>query len=137
MRSFCLTVFLCSVALAEPESTLLSRPNPLAAPAGQRMWKASLLSLAGATALDAASSWGKCEGNSLIAGGGGRFDSRSLSLKSAAIGGLMAFEHFSGKKHPQLYRLFSATNFAVSGGLSAYAVRNFGIAAPSPGYSCR
>jgi hypothetical protein len=103
----------------------------------ERLWKASLVSLGVAHAVDSHSSWGKCESNSFVAGAGGRFDVSSLAIKSGVFAGLALFEWTSGRRHPKLYRIFSAANFGVSVGVGAMAARNYSVRVPTAGYVCR
>ncbi len=105
-------------------------------PPGEKLWKTSLVTLAGANLLDSVSSWGKCEANPLLAGSGGHFDSKALLLKGAALGGVVVLEQLTGKSHPRFYRFFTGANFAFSVGLTTVAVRNFSQPSPSPGYAC-
>ena len=126
-----LLTFVISVGAAEHLSLYDEKP------AAPRIWKASLISLVVAQAVDAQSSWGKCESNSFLAGSGGRFDSRSLSIKSGMIAGLALAETISGRHHPKLYGLFSAVNFSVGAGIGGMALHNYTISAPAPGYSCK
>ncbi len=105
-------------------------------PPGEKLWKTSLVTLAGANLLDTASSWGKCEANPFLAGSGGRFDSKALMLKGATMGGILVLEQLTGKRHPRFYRAFAGANFAFSVGLTTVAVRNFGQPTPAAGYAC-
>jgi hypothetical protein len=111
-------------------------PIDLKRPANVRLWKVSLVSLAAANLLDTTSSWGKCEASPFLAGSTGRFDGRSMLVKSALLGGLVAVEHITGHRNPKLYRFFAIANFSVSAGLTGVAMRNYGIPAPSGSTNC-
>jgi hypothetical protein len=45
-----------------------------------RLWVASLVAVAAASGLDAATSWGKYEGNSMLASSDGRFGAKGLTI---------------------------------------------------------
>src|SRR5689334_12457450 len=47
-----------------------------------RLWMTSIAAMVGATAADAATSWGKWEGNSLLASSDGTFGARGLTFKA-------------------------------------------------------
>ena len=107
---------------------------PLAAqePTGARLWKASLVSLATANALDVHSSWGKRELNSTLANPSGRFGAQGALIKLGLQGGLFGAEYLITRGHPsrRVYRALSVINFGAAATFSATAIRNYGIPAP-------
>lgn len=52
-----------------------------------RIWVASLFAMAAASAMDAATSWGKPEGNSLLASTDGTFGAKGMSIKVGVAAG--------------------------------------------------
>ena len=101
---------------------------------GRRKWKkawiASWVAFAAVSALDAHSSQGRREANPLLRNSDGRFSNRKASLFKAALGGgFFAFQWWTAKKNPEVnhYRAFTLTNTAVTAGLGAVAVRNYGL----------
>jgi hypothetical protein len=132
MRIFICLFILCTAAFSEtlPEFRV-APPVP-----GARIWKASLVTLAVANALDSQSSWGKCEGNALLADSSGRFGFRAAGMKSAMLLGLTVVEHLTGRRNPKLYRYFSAVNFSVGGGMMVVAAHNYHIPVAPANGSC-
>ncbi len=94
-----------------------------------RVWLASLFAVTGASALDAASSWGKYERNPLLASSNGTFDSRGLVLKAGLAGAIVIPQLFL-HKHQELKAKFAIFNFAGAGAFTAVAIHNLGVAAP-------
>ncbi|MDA1314530.1 MAG: hypothetical protein O2968_14415 [Acidobacteria bacterium] len=139
--------FAGTVAAADPFIESISRSATtftasvpaIAHPAGReqstkRKWKkawiASWIAFAAVNALDAHSSQGRREGNPFLSGSDGRFSNRkAILLKSALGGGFFAWQAWTAKKNPEvnLYKTFTLTNTAVTGGLSAIAARNYSL----------
>jgi hypothetical protein len=124
--------FMVFVGLAQ-ENTLVGRlPDPTqsmdSAQSGMRFWKISAAALVSASALDIASSWGKCcEGNSLLASPDRRFGARGLTIKSGALGGQLLLQYLVARKHPKLARVLGFVNIAGAGAITAVAIHNYGI----------
>lgn len=95
----------------------------------QRVWIASMLAMAGATAFDAASSWGKSEGNGFLASADGSFGARGLSIK-AAIAAAVIVPQLLLRRHKELNRRFLTGNFVQAGIFTAVSIHNLGIDRP-------
>ncbi len=54
-----------------------------------RIWISSMLAMAAATGMDTGSSWGKREGNSLLASSDGTFGAKGLSIKAGVAAGVI------------------------------------------------
>ncbi|MDQ2774713.1 MAG: hypothetical protein M3Y57_07290 [Acidobacteriota bacterium] len=96
----------------------------------QRLWIGSMLAMAGATAFDAASSWGKSEGNGFLASPDGTFGARGLSIK-AAIAAAVIVPQLLLRRHKELNMKFLTGNFVQAGIFTAVSVHNLGINRPS------
>lgn len=86
-------------------------------------WEISIGVLAGSNIADAASSRGLYELNPVL--GRGHFGARQLAIKSALVGGSIAFQRWSIARHPGRRRAFTILNFASSAGFAAIATRNW------------
>jgi|GEM_PF-3154337 len=95
-----------------------------------RVWIASMLAAAGASSLDAATSWGKTEGNPLLASSNGTFGARGASLK-IGIAAALIVPQILLRKHQELKKVFAIGNFGEAAFFSAVAVHNMGISAAS------
>jgi hypothetical protein len=102
------------------------------APPCAKLWKASLVSLATANALDIHSSWGKQELNPALANPRGRFSSQSALLKLGIQGTLFGAEYLLTRGHPtrKVYRMLTVVNFGAAATYGATAIHNYGIPAP-------
>ncbi|HEX4164237.1 MAG TPA: hypothetical protein VHZ55_02080 [Bryobacteraceae bacterium] len=94
-----------------------------------RIWMVSIAAVAAATSLDAASSWGKMEGNSFLASSDGRFGAKGLSIKAGMAAGVIIPEILF-RKHKDLKTKFAIGNFAEAAIFGGAAIHNMGIAAP-------
>ncbi len=94
-----------------------------------RIWVASIFTMAGASGLDAASSWGKQEGNSFLASSNGRFGAKGLALK-ASFGAAVIVPEFLFRKHKDLLKTFAIGNFAEAALFGGAAIHNLGVASP-------
>lgn len=84
--------------------------------------------LAGASALDVASSWGRCcERNTLLASPDRRFGGRALAIKSGAVGGQLLLQYIVVRKSPKLAKVLGFVNFAGAGALTAVALHNYSV----------
>jgi hypothetical protein len=103
----------------------------------RRMWKASVAALAGASAVDAASSWGGHELNPLLRGTNGNFGGRAVAIKAGLAGGILVGQYFAlrhtarggetGGPGGNTYATFGVVNFAAAAVLGGVAARNYGI----------
>ena len=94
----------------------------------KKAWIASLAAFALVNVLDAHSSAGRKELNPLLRGADGRISmGRTIGLKSAIGGGMMAFQWAAAKKRKDRnpYKAFAIANTAASGGLAAVAAHNY------------
>ncbi|MGA3027816.1 MAG: hypothetical protein ABSF98_23920 [Bryobacteraceae bacterium] len=87
----------------------------------------SVASLLGANGMDIVSSYGKLEENPLLQGSGGRFDARSVMLKSALVGGLQVSSYLVMRRHPEFRKRAMIMNFVATAVLAGVAAHNFGI----------
>jgi hypothetical protein len=92
------------------------------------VWRVSQALLTGATAADAASSWGKNEANPLLQTTQ-RFSYGSLAIKLGAVAGGLTVQHYIVRKAPYETPLFATANLAVAGMLSAVAAHNMNVPA--------
>jgi hypothetical protein len=93
-----------------------------------RIWVASLFAMAAASGMDAASSWGKLEGNSLLASPDGTFGAKGMSIKVGIAAGVV-LPQILLRKHKNLKSKFAIANFAEAGLFGGVAIHNMGIAA--------
>ena len=94
-----------------------------------RLWVASLLAVAASTSMDAATSWGKREGNGFLASSDGTFGVRGIGIKAGMLAGVVApqllFRH-----HKELKAKFAIGNLFEAGIFTGVSVHNLGVAAP-------
>jgi hypothetical protein len=102
-----------------------SRPN--------KMWKASLVALFAASAVDIHSSLGKRELNPLLKGADGRFSAQGIAIKAAITGGAAAAQWFLVRRNPDSAKYAAIANFGMSGMFTAAAVNNYGNRKAAPG----
>jgi hypothetical protein len=93
------------------------------------LWRASMLSLATANALDIHSSWGKYEVNRHLADAQGSFGTQGALIKVGMQGSLMGLEYLLTRSRPsrKLYRSLAFINFGASGVIGAVAAHNYTI----------
>ena len=123
---------LASDALVEP---VLRPGGTVAAPAGHsagRWWKASLVSLAAANALDVHSSWGKRETNHILAGQDGSFGAKGALIKLGLQGTVVGVQWLVSRRRPRAatYRYLTLLNLGASGTIGTTAIRNYGVPRP-------
>ncbi len=105
--------------------------------AWKRLWFGSALALAGAEAMDAASSQGASEANPLLRNSGGQFSiTRGITIKGLAVGGVLLFEAIVARHHPgrDNFRIFTIANSAGAAALGAVAVHNYQVTSAPPAY---
>ncbi|MBV8865229.1 MAG: hypothetical protein JO210_07490 [Acidobacteriaceae bacterium] len=94
-----------------------------------RIWVASMLAMGAATALDSGSSWGKREGNPLLASSDGTFGAKGLSIKTGVAVSLIASEILL-RHHKDLKSKFAIGNFVEAAIFGGVAIHNISITAP-------
>lgn len=94
-----------------------------------RVWLASIFTVSAATSLDAATSWGKQEGNPLLASSNGTFGAKGVALK-AGLGFATILPQILMRKHKDLLLTFSMGNFVEAAIFAGVATHNLSIAAP-------
>jgi hypothetical protein len=95
------------------------------------LWKASLVALVAASAVDAHSSWGKLEANAVIAGSDGRFGARSLGMKVGLTGVVLVVQHWVIKKDARAARGLTIANAALAAVHAGVAAHNYGNSRPN------
>ncbi len=97
----------------------------------QGLYASSVASLAGANALDLASSWGRPELNPFLTPGstGGRFGWQSATIKFGLTATTLLFQRHVLRRRPELRRPFAVSNFIAAGAISGIAVRNYTLGA--------
>ncbi len=93
-----------------------------------RIWLGSMLAMGAATGMDAGSSWGKREGNSLLASSDGTFGAKGLSIKAGVAAGVI-LPQILLRHHKDLKSMFAIGNFAEAALFGGVAIHNMGIAA--------
>lgn len=91
-----------------------------------RLWVTSMMSAVAGTSLDAASSWGKLESNSMLASSSGTFGAKGLSIK-LSIAAAVIVPQICLRKHKELRTAFVIGNFADATVFAAAAIHNLGI----------
>ena len=94
-----------------------------------KAYRWSVVAMAGATALDAASSYGRIEANPLLRGSRGRFGLQGILLKGAMMTGAVVVQRRFGHGHPKATAI---SNFATAGAFGGVAIYNFRLAASAP-----
>jgi hypothetical protein len=95
-----------------------------------RLWVASLFAVAAASGMDAATSWGKYEGNSLLASSNGRFGTKGITIKAGLGAAALIPQIFFMRNHKQLRSRLAISNFAEAAVFTGIAVHNIGVVAP-------
>ena len=93
-----------------------------------RLWIASIAAAVAGTSLDAASSWGKMESNSLLASNNGTFGARGIAIK-AGLAGAMIIPQICLRKRKEYRTAFIMGNFGEASIFSAAAAHNLSIRA--------
>lgn len=94
-----------------------------------RIWVASLAAVAASSSMDAATSWGKREGNGLLASSNGTFGARGLSIKAGMLA-VVVVPQVMFRHHKELKSKFAIGNFAEAGIFTGVAIHNLGVTAP-------
>lgn len=116
-RTVVVGLLFCCLAL-QADSQAVRKP-------GKKLWWASLAALAGASALDAHSSWGKPERNAMLRGPDGRFGPRGLQLKLVILGTSGAMQWLLLRRKPDLRSTVAGANAGLAAWNAAAAVKNY------------
>jgi hypothetical protein len=119
MRNLMLMFLLSTCALSAQEALK-----------AKTFWKASLVSLAAANALDVHSSWGKHELNPTLASGQqAKFGAQGALIKMGLQGSLMGLEYLITRGHPtgKVYKALGFVNFGAAAGVSMVAAHNYTV----------
>ncbi len=130
IRPLLCLVFAAFTLQAQSQPDWLLSPREDTRPHVSKAWVASTVALLAATSLDAASSWGKYEGNPLLRSSNGTFGAQGVSLKFAIAGAMLA-PQLLFRKNRRATKFFTITNFAQAGMFTGIAIRNFGIPQPA------
>ncbi len=95
----------------------------------RRVWVSSICAMVAATALDAGTSWGKYETNSLLASSDGKFGAKGITMKAGFAGAVIVPQIFL-RKRKDLRTKFAIANFAEAAAFSGIAIHNMGVPAP-------
>ena len=124
MRLVALTVMTALLCFAQVNTLAMQQQEA----ANLTFWKSSAAAVAGASAFDIASSWGRCcEANRLLASPDGRFRLRGMTIKSSTLGAQLLAQYFLARRNPKLGKILAYVNFASAGALTGSAVRNLRI----------
>lgn len=96
-------------------------------PKWKALWKWSAAALIAGSSMDAASSWGYAESNTMLRSGNGRLAGRGTAIKFGVMGAALLGQHYLVKKNPELEKPLAITNFAVGAAYSGVAVRNWRV----------
>jgi hypothetical protein len=92
------------------------------------LWTASIVAMLAGTSLDAASSWHKMEGNTLLASSNGLFGARGVGIKAGIAAGVL-LPQIVLRKHKDLRIAFAIGNLAEAGMFTGAAIHNFRMSA--------
>jgi len=90
-----------------------------------KLWKVSLVALAGATAVDAASSWNRSEANPILRSSNGQFGTQGATIKIGLAGAVAVTQYFLARRGPKAKRIAAIANFSAAGAFGAAAVHNW------------
>jgi hypothetical protein len=90
-----------------------------------KLWKVSLLALAGATAADAVSSWNRPEANPILRNSNGQFSTQGVGIKIGLAGTVAVTQYLLARKGPKYERVATFANFAAAGVFGAAAIHNW------------
>ena len=94
-----------------------------------RVWIGSLIAVVAASGMDAATSFGKTEGNPLLASSNGTFGAKGITIKAGLSATTLIVELLS-RKDTGMRKAFTIFNFGEAALFSTFEVHNLGIAAP-------
>jgi hypothetical protein len=90
------------------------------------IWKISMAAMLGTSAIDAASSMGKQEGNPLLRSSDGKFGARGIAIKGS-LTALCIAPQLLLRSHHELRKPFIVANFIGTGLFTFAAVHNQGV----------
>ena len=90
-----------------------------------KVWRASLLSIVAASALDTHSSYARYEANPLLRGADGRFRMQGIGVKAAITGGVIGVQFLLLRRGPKADKAAAFANFGLSGVLAGAALTNY------------
>ncbi len=90
------------------------------------VWITSMFAAAGASGLDAYTSWGKHESNPLLASANGTFGARGVAFK-VGIAAAVLGPQILLRKHREMKGLFASANLGEAAIFSGVAVHNMGL----------
>lgn len=147
ISAVCLGGLQAQPALPSPEARNFLNPRTgqtttSSSNVSKRLWQISLITLAGANAMDIQSTLGKRELNPALAGSSGTLGAQGILLKSALAGGIMGIEYlivrghsqgvFSDQPRSKLYRALATINFVSTGVLTGVAIHNYTVPRTQP-----
>ncbi len=97
------------------------------------LWVASIFADIAGTSFDAGTSWGKREGNPLLASSDGTFGARGLSIK-AALAAIVIVPQICLRKHKELKGIFVIGNFGEAAIFAGTAVHNLQVSSAATGH---
>ena len=93
----------------------------------KKAWRWSAQMMIAAQAADTASSWGAMEANPML-GRGATFGPKSTAIKAGTITAFLLVSHRMMRNKPDSdWRKATFTNWAIAGGTTALAVRNWRV----------
>lgn len=95
-----------------------------------RLWLCSMGAVLASTSFDAATSWGKREGNGLLASSNGEFGMRGVSIKTGMAAAVI-IPQLLLRKHKDLRGKFMLGNFAEAGIFTGVSIHNLHVTAQS------
>ncbi len=114
-----------ATALGLDPRPIRERNGTLEMDSWNRRWKISLAPMLASQALDAASSYGLRERNSLLAGSDGRFGMQAVAIKFGVTAGILGLEYLVVRKFPRSAKLFTIVNWTAAGATTGLAVHNY------------
>jgi len=100
-----------------------------------KLWKVSLVALAGATTVDAVSSWNRPEANPILRNSNGQFNAQGVGIKIGLVGTMALAQYFLVRKAPRSERAFAVANFAAAGAFGVAAIHNWSSVPAAPAAS--
>ncbi len=91
-----------------------------------RLWIASMVAAVAGSGLDAGTSWGKRESNSLLASSNGTFGAKGLSIK-AGMAAIVIVPQIWMRKRNEMKKVFLFANFGEASIFTGAAIHNLGI----------
>lgn len=117
-----IALLLCVIGIAAGQEF---SPTPVSHSKAKKVWKVSLVVLGAASAVDGASSYGRCcEANPLLASNGS-FGQKAVMLKAGLFAGSLAGQAYTVSRDPRRAKMLAIVNFSTAALLTALAVRNY------------